>query len=126
MTSSIGAKDEPSIAELTRAVQDFADAREWGQFHDPKNLAMALASEAGELTAILRWVRNEDSDGFLASGKPRDDLSAEVGDVGICLLLLCARVGIDLGAAVADKLIVNAAKYPITASRGRADPPSDD
>ena len=123
MIPSIGARDELSLAELTRAVCDFADAREWQQFHDPKNLAMALASEAGELSAILRWVSNAESDELVSAGKSREELRAEIGDVGICLLLLCARVGIDLRVAVNEKLNANATKYPIAESRGRSDPP---
>jgi NTP pyrophosphatase (non-canonical NTP hydrolase) len=124
MTSSIEANGEATIRELTRIVQEFADAREWNQFHDPKNLVMALSSEVGELASILRWVRSEDSDAFAASGKQHDQLRVEIGDVGICLLLLCARANVDLGAAVVDKVKANAAKYPVATSFGRADPPS--
>ena len=85
---------------------------------------MALGSEVGELNAILRWVRTEDADAFVAAGRPRDELQAEIGDVGICLMLLCARVNVDLSAAIMAKLRTNAVKYPVDASRGRADPPS--
>lgn len=123
MTSSTEANGEPTIAALTQTVQEFAIARDWGQFHNPKNLAMSLASEAGELVSVLRWVRGEDSDAFVASGRHRDELVAEIGDIGICLLLLCARVHIDLGAAVIAKVCTNAVKYPVGASWGRADPP---
>lgn len=123
MTSSTGANGERTIAALTQTVQDFAAARDWGQFHNPKNLAMSLASEVGELASILRWVRGEDADAIVASGSHRDELEAEIGDIGICLLLLCARVDIDLGAAVIAKISTNAVKYPLEASRGRADPP---
>lgn len=126
MTLSIEDNDQPTISELTRIVQEFADAREWHQFHDPKNLAMALASEAGELASVLRWVRGEESDVFVASGKQRDELRAEIGDVAICLLLLCARANVDLATAVIAKVKINAAKYPISASIGRADPPNND
>lgn len=124
MTSSTAADQGRTLAALTHAVQEFAIAREWGQFHNPKNLVMSLASEVGELAAILRWVPGEDSDTFVATGKQRDALEAEIGDVGICLLLLCARVGVDLSSAVMAKVSTNAIKYPLEASRGHADPPS--
>jgi dCTP diphosphatase len=123
MTSSSEGKDEQTLAALMRAVQDFADARDWSQFHDPKNLAMSLASEVGELAAVLRWVRGEDADAFVASGPHRDALEAEIGDVGICLLLLCARVHVGLDSAIRAKLTANAVKYPVEGSRGRADRP---
>jgi dCTP diphosphatase len=121
--SSSDRESEATVAELTRAVKGFASARDWGQFHDPKNLAMALASEVGELTSILRWVRGDKSDAFVGQEHNRDDLKDEIGDIGICLLLLCARVDIDLASAVTDKLRKNAVKYPLGACRGRADPP---
>lgn len=120
---SIEDDSQPTLSELTRIVQEFADAREWRQFHDPKNLVMALASEVGELASVLRWVRSEESDTFVASGKQRDALRAEIGDVGICLLLLCARANVDLGTAVIEKVKANAVKYPVSVSVGRADPP---
>jgi dCTP diphosphatase len=122
--SSTEANDERTLAALARATDEFAVAREWGQFHDPKNLAMALASEVGELVSVLRWVRSEESDAFLAGGEQRDRFEAELADVGICLLLLCSRVDIDLHDAIIAKLGRNAVKYPLERSRGRAEPPS--
>lgn len=124
MMSSFAANDQDSLSAITHTVQEFASARDWRQFHDPKNLAMALSSEAGELAAVLRWVRTEDADAFVASGRPRDQLVAEIGDVGICLLLLCARVEVNLGTVILEKVKQNTLKYPVTASRGHADPPT--
>jgi dCTP diphosphatase len=126
MTPSIKAEAQLSIAELTSAVQEFADARDWGQFHDPKNLAMALASEAGELVSILRWVSNDAADCFVEVEKNRAELADEIGDIGISLLLLCARTDISLGRAVTEKLAKNALKYPVELSRGRSAPPQLD
>jgi dCTP diphosphatase len=123
MTSSIEDSAGRTISLLKHTVQEFAAARDWGQFHNPKNLTMSLASEVGELAAIFRWVRDDASDAFVASGEHRDELEAEIGDVGICLLLLCARVNIDLGDAIVAKVGTNAIKYPVESSRGRADPP---
>ena len=72
---------------LQMAVASFAARRDWGQFHDPKNLAMAIASEAGELCAVLRWVKNDESDELSRRDPGRAELLSEVGDVA--LLLLC-------------------------------------
>jgi dCTP diphosphatase len=107
------------LAELRR----FVDEREWAQFHDPKNLAMCLASEAGELLAEYRWVRNEDSDAISHEVERRARIAAEVGDVGIALLLLCDRIGLDFLGSVSEKLIMNARRYPVESSRGHAEPP---
>jgi len=122
MSSSADSQAQ-TIAELTCRIQEFASARDWAQFHNSKNLTMSLASETGELAAIFRWIDGRDSDASVAAGPRRDQLEAEIGDIGICLLLLCARVDVDLGSAVTRKLAANAIKYPIETSRGRADPP---
>lgn len=115
--------DKRALAELTRALRAFVDARDWSQFHDPKNLVMALSSEVGELSELLRWVDNKASDEFLRNERNRSALAAEIGDVGILLLLLCERVGVDLEAAVRTKLQRNEEKYPVGGSKGRAERP---
>jgi len=109
---------------LQDAVLAFDRERGWEQFHDPKNLCMALASEVGELNAVLRWVRNEDIDSALADRSNRDAIRQEIADVGILLLLLCARTGVRIDQAVLEKLEQNALKYPIHESRGVAEPPA--
>lgn len=124
MTSSSGPEGPVTIADLTRAARQVEVERQWEQFHDPKNLAMALVSEAGELAALLRWVPNEQADAFLVDEEQRARFRNEIGDVGICLLLLCARTGIALGDAVLEKLARIGEKYPTALSVGRADPPS--
>ena len=113
----------PTLDELTAALRRFADERDWRQFHDPKNLAMLLASEAGELLAEYRWVRGEDADARSREPAARARIAAEIGDVGIALLLLCDRIGVDLATAIGDKLASNAARYPVEASRGHAERP---
>jgi len=113
----------PSLADLLAALRAFVADRDWAQFHDPKNLAMLLASEAGELVAEYRWVRGEDADAHSRAPEPRARIAAEIADVGIALLLLCDRIGLDLTQAIADKLARNAARYPVEASRGRPDRP---
>jgi dCTP diphosphatase len=113
----------PTLEELTVALRKFVAEREWQQFHDPKNLAMLLASEAGELVAEYRWVPGENADAHSGEAKARARIASEVADVGIALLLLCDRIGLDLGTAIADKIAANAHRYPVEASRGRAERP---
>ena len=123
MTASSGDSGKASIHQLTAAVCSFARERDWEQFHDPKNLAMAIASEAGELAAVLRWSRNDESDRLAQVEPTRERLRREIGDVGILLLLLCARVGIPFETAISVKLEENARNYPVGESIGRAERP---
>jgi NTP pyrophosphatase (non-canonical NTP hydrolase) len=107
-------------ASLVEELRAFVAERDWGQFHDPKNLAMLLASEAGELLAEYRWIPNDRADAFSREPEARQHIADEIGDVGIALLLLCDRTGIDLQAAMRDKLARNRQRYPVELSRGRA------
>ena len=111
------------LEQLLVKLRAFVRDREWEQFHDPKNLAMAVASEAGELLAEYRWVANTDSDSHSTDVEARRRIASEIGDVGIALLLLSDRIGLDLLDVIRGKLTVNCEKYPITLSRGRSDPP---
>jgi NTP pyrophosphatase (non-canonical NTP hydrolase) len=113
----------PTLEDLTAALRKFVADRDWQQFHDPKNLAMLVASEAGELVAEYRWVRGDDADAHSREPSARTRIAAEIADVAIALLLLCDRIDLDLPQAITDKLASNAAKYPVEASRGRADRP---
>ena len=112
------------LEALLTDLRRFVAERDWAQFHDPKNLAMLLASEAGELVAEYRWVRGDDADAHSRAPEPRARISDEVADVGIALLLLCDRIGLDLPQAIAEKLAKNAIRYPVDASRGRSDRPA--
>jgi NTP pyrophosphatase (non-canonical NTP hydrolase) len=112
--------DLQRVLELLRR---FTAEREWTRFHDPKNLAMLLASEAGELVALLRWVSNADADAFVREDANRAAVEAEAADVAIALLLFCDRAGIDLPRAIEAKVAANAAKYPVALSRGHARTP---
>jgi dCTP diphosphatase len=111
------------IEALLPLLRAFVAERDWARFHDPKNLAMLLASEAGELLAEYRWIANDAADAASRDPALRARVAAEIGDVGIALLLLCDRTGIDLSEAMMAKLEVNRRKYPADQTRGRADRP---
>jgi dCTP diphosphatase len=113
----------PTLDQLTAALRAFVAERDWQQFHDPKNLAMLVASEAGELVAEYRWVRGHDADAHSHEPRARARIAAEIADVAIALLLLSDRIDLPLDQAIADKLAANAARYPIATSRGRAERP---
>jgi NTP pyrophosphatase (non-canonical NTP hydrolase) len=108
------------LAALTAAVRSFAEEREWQPFHTPKNLAMALAGEVGELLAELQWLTPEQSAAVMADELARARIQAELGDVTIYLVRLADVLGIDLVNAATEKLADSARRYPIGRSRGSA------
>jgi dCTP diphosphatase len=112
--------DHASLIDELRA---FVAERDWSQFHDPKNLAMLLASEAGELVAEYRWVRNDMADALSHEPDARQRIANEIGDVGIALMLLCDRTGIDLQTAMREKLVQNRRRYPVELAKGKATRP---
>jgi dCTP diphosphatase len=112
-----------ALDELRADLRAFVAERAWAQFHDPKNLAMLVASEAGDLVAEYRWVRGEDADAFSREPAARARITDEVADVGIGLVLLCERIGVDLVEAMRAKVRRNGARYPVETARGKAERP---
>jgi NTP pyrophosphatase (non-canonical NTP hydrolase) len=112
------------LEEVMRELRGFVAEREWNQFHDPKNLAMAVASEAGELLAEYRWVSNAEADTYSMGDEQRRPIAAEAADVGIALLLFCDRISLDLIDAIRQKITLNRRNYPVEQSRGRWQRPS--
>jgi dCTP diphosphatase len=113
------------LERLVADVREFVRERDWERFHDPKNLAMAIASEAGELLAELRWVHSDDADRSVHDPARRQRLQAEVADVAIALIALCNRLGLDLFEAVQAKLATNRINYPVEMNRGRSERPRE-
>src|SRR5262245_35610357 len=109
------------IDELIEELREFVRERDWAQFHDPKNLAMLVASEAGELLAEYRWVPNSEADEYSAEPEARARIEAEVADVGIALLLLCDRLEVDFPDALRRKLETNRRNYPADVVRGSSE-----
>ena len=104
-------------------VRAFVRERAWEPFHDPKNLAMAVVSEAGELATELRWISSEQADAFCKDADNRQRVADELADVAITTLMLADRVGLDLVTCMREKLEKNRQKYPVSIARGRADKP---
>lgn len=100
------------VAALKDGIRGFAAARGWEPYHTPKNLAMALASEVGELCDILRWLTPEESVRATADAATREALADELADVANIVFLLSVHTGIDLSDAIAAKMAKNAIKYP--------------
>ncbi len=104
------------IESLVLALRDFAHARDWEQFHSPKNLAAALTVEVSELLEHFQWLTEEQSRQL--SDDKRNAVAEEVADVLLYLLQLSDKLGIDPLDAARAKLQANAHKYPVDRARG--------
>ena len=114
------ADDKTVVAELRARVEAFVAARDWRQFHAPKNLAMALSCEAAELLEHYLWVEAASSQQVTDDPARRAKIEGELADIAICLLNLCNVLGVDLSAALEKKLAEADAKYPADKVRGQA------
>lgn len=97
---------------LERVLDEFADARDWHRFHSPKNLAMALTGEVGELVEIFQWRTEEESWQVAQAPETAEHVRQELADVALYLVRLASALKVDLNEAIADKLVLNAKKYP--------------
>jgi NTP pyrophosphatase (non-canonical NTP hydrolase) len=109
-----------TLAEIVAAVGRFRDDRDWAQFHKPKDLAAAIAIEAGELQERFLWKTDAEVDRDLAGAAKKAGVAEEIADVVMFAMLLSDRLGIDLADAIAAKLAANAKKYPVKLARGTA------
>ncbi len=107
-----------SLEDLTQQMLEFRDERQWAQFHNPKDVALSLTLEAAELLELMQWKSGPELLEHLKVN--RELLADELADVLGWVLVLAHDQGIDLGMAVKEKLIKNAAKYPIEKARGVA------
>jgi len=107
-----------TLNQLKTRLREFVAARDWEQFHSPKNLSMALAVEAAELLEPFQWLTEEQSRS-LTEGQ-RSAVEQEIADVQIYLVRLADVLGIDIGAAVTAKMELNEQKYPVDLARASA------
>ncbi len=108
-----------SLEDLRQRIRDFNDARDWAQFHSPKNLSMSLMIEAAELAEIFQWLSEGESKSLGA-----DKLALaeeEIADVLIYLVNIADKLGIDLLVAANRKLKINDEKYPVDKALGSAE-----
>ena len=103
------------IQTITEALVKFRDDRQWAQFHDSKNLALAISIEAAELNELFLW-----KDGAAAEEVNKDKLKEELADVFSFCFLLAAKHQLDVKEIVLDKIRLNDQKYPVEKARGTA------
>jgi dCTP diphosphatase len=98
------------LDDLKQRLRDFAAARDWEQFHTPKNLAMALVAEAAEVVEHFQWLTAAESQA-LDAGK-RAEVALELADVLLYLVMLADRLEVDLGEAACRKITLNEKRFP--------------
>jgi NTP pyrophosphatase (non-canonical NTP hydrolase) len=107
------------MKELIQKLRDFAMARDWGQFHSPKNLSMALSVEVAELLEHFQWLTQKESKEL--NPEKLNMVKEEIGDIMIYLVMLADKFDIDPIEAAKEKIITNGKKYPVKIAKGRAD-----
>jgi NTP pyrophosphatase (non-canonical NTP hydrolase) len=98
------------IGFITEKLLQFRDARDWGQFHNPKDLALAINIEAGELLEQFLWKRSEEAD--------KDKIKEELADVFAYAILLAHKYDFDVKQIILDKINQNELKYPVEKAKG--------
>jgi dCTP diphosphatase len=109
---------KPTLEMLATQLAEFARERDWDRFHSPKNLAMALAGEAGELLEHFQWLTEAESRALPV--EVSDAVALEMADVLLYLVRLADTLGVDLASAAVRKIALNAEKYPVDRFRGSA------
>jgi NTP pyrophosphatase (non-canonical NTP hydrolase) len=99
------------IQHLAAEIKKFADARDWEQFHTPKNLSMAVAGEAGELVAEFQWLTAEQSTRAHMSQDKLKEVELEIADVAIYLIRLADVLSVDISEVVRKKLAINESRF---------------
>ena len=99
------------IQHLAAEIKKFADARDWEQFHTPKNLSMAVAGEAGELVAEFQWLTAEQSMRSALTAEKLQEIELEIADVAIYLIRLADVLGVDISEVVQKKLAINKSRF---------------
>jgi len=107
-----------TTTELTRALLEFRDERNWAQYHTLRNLIVSLNLEAAELLELTQWKSEPEICSLVTDKTANEALRDECADVFLYLLLIAEKAGFDLGNAAYEKIRKNAEKYPISLSYG--------
>jgi len=110
--------DTTTIGQLKQLVQQFVDERDWGKYHNSKDLALAISVEAGELLELFEWVREHEIRALLDDPSRRQRLGEELADIMMLSLNLASVVGLDVADTMGRKLEMNRRKYPVELVKG--------
>lgn len=114
--------ESTTIAELRHLVSNFVKERDWGQFHSPKNLSMALAIEVSELMEHFQWLTTDASREVIHNESKLKEVREELADVMCYVLAIANELKVDMASAMYDKMKKNELKYPADEYRGRYGP----
>lgn len=118
MSTTLNFTDQ--LADLRKKIDHFSEVRDWGKYHTPKNLSMAMSVEVSELMEHFQW--QDGAEGFESLPETKKQAVAhEVADVFIYLMRFCSVTGIDPIQAAGEKLKLNDAKYPASLVKGKSD-----
>ena len=110
----------PTHESLTKRLIEFRDARDWRQFQTLKNLIVSMNLEASEMLELTQWKNDDEVEAAIEDEAFMEKLTHETADIFVYLLMISERAGINLLQAAADKIELNAAKYPVEKARGNA------
>lgn len=110
-------KPDKSISELTKRIIAFRDARDWKQFHNPKDVALSLVLEAGEVMEHFQWKSLKEMKKYIVTNK--DEIGEELADVFYWVLLMSHDLKIDVLGALEKKILKNELKYPVEKAKGK-------
>ena len=108
------------LKELQKKVIEFRDARDWAQYHNPKDLAISLSLEAAELLEIFQWKNSQEVRAAKSDPEERRRVKEELGDILIYALNMCHAFGFDPSEVILEKLEINEKKYPVDKAKGSA------
>ncbi len=106
------------LSNLKQRLREFTEARDWDQFHSPKNLCMALSAEVAEITEHFQWLTEEQSQNIPA--KKLKEVESELADTFIYLVRLADKLNVDLLKVAEEKIDVNEKRYPVEKAKGNA------
>jgi len=113
------------IKSVQQKLRAFAQERDWDVYHTPKNLVMALTGEVGELAEIFQWLSPDEAAAIMTTPRQAENVRDELADILTYVLRLSDILGVDLAAAVEQKIAKNAEKYPVLLAKGNAKKYSD-
>jgi len=108
-----------TIKDITKMILQFRDERDWKSYHTPRNLAISLIVEVGELFEHFQWRTDEEILQYVKDKEKNEKVAEELADIAIYLLLLANELGVNLEKAVIDKIEKNKKKYPVELVRGK-------
>lgn len=111
--------EDTTVGDLRREIAAFIRERDWEQFHDPKNLSMAIATEAAELMEHFRWVKNDPSREHIRDPETKAEVAEELADILAFALSFANAADIDITSVLRAKMAKNARKYPADEYKGR-------